>query len=134
MTQVDAALAAGYSEKTAYDKAYRIERSVKVGMDIAFERAGITNKYLVEYAKKGLEATKRYGKDGDVEDKDWATAHKFFESICKLTGRLKEKDIAIDLSQHKHLTMIIETTNDETTDDNRRTSPIQIDTQTEQSV
>lgn len=104
MNQYRAAVAAGYSHAYASRNSKVLENSVD--MAAAFRRKGIDDDSLVEIALEGLEATKRYGKDGDVEDKDWAVVHRFFESICKLTGRLDEKPL-IDLSKHKHLTVIV---------------------------
>lgn len=48
MRPLNAALAAGYSRSYAEGKAYRIERSVKVGMADALERAGLTEKAQAE--------------------------------------------------------------------------------------
>ena len=114
MNQYRAAIAAGYSHNYASRRSKMLESVVD--MSSAFARKGIDDDTLVDIAIEGLEATKRYGKDGDVEDKDWATAHKFFESICKLTGRLNDKALAIDLSQHKHLTVIVKRSEEAPTD------------------
>lgn len=103
--QTRAALAAGYSFKYATHRSKVLE--TVVDMKSAFARKGIDDDALVDFALEGLSATKRYGKDGDVEDKDWATIHKFFESICKLTGRLNDKAIDIDMSQHEHFTITV---------------------------
>lgn len=91
MNQYNAARAAGYSHNTAWKDGKRIENLAKLGMAAAFEQAGLTDKALVDFAKKGMyEATKLFGKDA-VEAEDWQVRHKFFESICKMTDRLKEK-------------------------------------------
>lgn len=105
MNKVRAALAAGYSVKYANHKSYRLDKVVN--MAAAFHRKGIDDDSLVDFALAGLEAKKRYGKDGEFEDKDWAVIHKFFESICKLTGRLNDKAIDIDLSKHEHFSVMI---------------------------
>lgn len=85
MCQEDAALAAGYSKITARTKAYRIDKSAKVGMDKYLERAGLTNKALAEHAAKGLEATKLVGMN-DEEHPDWMARHRYFTSALELKG------------------------------------------------
>jgi hypothetical protein len=107
MNQVNAARAAGYSEKYSR-QACRIERSVKVSMADAFERAGLTDKAIVAHALEGLNASKVIScnviaPDGEgmkdansmtkdfVDVPDWQSRHKYFETILKLTELLKEK-------------------------------------------
>lgn len=113
MTPINAARAAGYSENYA-KQACRIERLVKVSLEDEFERAGLTDKAIVAYGLKGLEANKLQScnlyvakakaesVEGDklilnknsndfIEVEDWTARHKFFETILKLTGKLKEK-------------------------------------------
>jgi len=109
MNIVNAARAAGYSEKYATHKGYRIERLVKVGLSDAFERAGLTDNAIIIHALEGLKADKVQGcdvyvyKDEDdkwqvneaknefIENPDWNARHKYFETILKLTERLKDK-------------------------------------------
>lgn len=113
LCQYQAARKAGYSHQTAWKKGKRIETSANVGMARAFEMLGVTDLMIAEKALEGLEATKRYGKDGDVEDKDWATSHKYLETISKMTGRLVDKPL-VDLSQHEHLTVIVNCNEEDT--------------------
>ena len=89
MNQYNAARAAGYSHNTAR-RACVIEKSAKLSMVDAFEQAGVTDKFLIEYAMEGLKATKLFGKDADVHE-DWTSRHRFFETILKMTDRLKDK-------------------------------------------
>lgn len=101
MTQINAARAAGYSEKYAR-QACRIENIIKVSLQDAFERAGLTDKKIVEFALSGMVANKvvsaniTYGeadsKTNDfIEVPDWMVRHKFLETILKMTDRLREK-------------------------------------------
>lgn len=56
------------------------------GLKALMDRAGISEEYLTEKLRDGLEATKRYGKDGDIVDKDYAIRHKYLETSLKLRG------------------------------------------------
>lgn len=87
MNQYNAARAAGYSENYARDHSDRIEKAVKVGIGDIFEQAGLTDKFLAEFAAQGLKATKLCGRDS-VEFADWMARHKFFETILRLKGYL----------------------------------------------
>lgn len=108
MNPENAAVAAGFSASYARAKAYRIERSAKVGIADAFERAGLTDKAIVEYAMAALFAKKPIAadvmikqEDGKliavknendwIEYEDWANRHKFFNSIMEMTDRIKHK-------------------------------------------
>jgi hypothetical protein len=99
MDQRNAARAAGYSEAYAA-QACRIERVVKVSLRDAFERAGLTDKKIVEYALEGMQANKVVSANityGDADSKtndfidvpDWQVRHKFFETTLKLTDKLQ---------------------------------------------
>lgn len=102
---VNAARAAGYSESYATKKSFRIERQAKVGLADAFERAGLTDKAIVEHALEGLKAMKVVNADvykdseGEIDKEksalrevnDWGSRHKYFESICKMTDRIRDK-------------------------------------------
>lgn len=103
MNIYNAARAAGYSE--GYSRNAKAERVAKISMADAFEQAGITDKFLVKYAKEGLEAMKLYGKDSE-EFADWATRHRFFETILKLTDKLRDKvvhEITVKLAEELNL-------------------------------
>lgn len=128
MNIVNAARAAGYSESFSKGKACRLEKSVKVSMADAFERAGFTDKAVVEYALEGMKALKlqscniyiskpsaesidaeklviNKNSNDFVEVEDWNARHKFFETFLKMTDKLKT-DPLIDASTHHHLTNI----------------------------
>jgi hypothetical protein len=111
MNQYNAARAAGYSE-TYSRQACRVEELVKVSMTEAFEQAGITDKYLVQHAIDGLNANRTVsaiitGKDAGAADKDfidvpdWTARHKYYDTILKLTERMKDK---LELSGHVKVT------------------------------
>lgn len=124
-----AAVLAGFSRKYARAKAYRIERSAEVGMQQAFEEAGLTDKVLAAHAAEGLKATKIQSCDvfvqQDVDGKlkansnsndfvevpDWASRHKYFHSICEITKRLDQAPL-IDLSEHTHVTLVLQEEDD----------------------
>ena len=124
MNQVNAAIAAGYSEKYA-KQACRIERLVKVSLANAFERAGFTDKAIVVYAQEGMKAMKLQSCniyiskpnpesiDADkliinknsndfVEVEDWTARHKFFETSLKLIDKLREKVEHSGAIEHTH--------------------------------
>lgn len=88
MNIYNAARAAGYSE--AYAKNSKPERVVKEGLANAFERAGFTDKFIVEYINEALDATKA-PTENSPEWADWQARHKFLETALKLTERLKDK-------------------------------------------
>lgn len=117
MNLTNAAIAAGYSRKYAMAKGTKIDRLIRVELESAFEQAGLTDKAIVEHALEGLKATKAIScnviaqngegmKDANsmtkdfVDVPDWQARHKYFETILKLTGKLKDKPL-IDLSEHK---------------------------------
>lgn len=97
MNIYNAARAAGYSHNTANKQGKRIEKLGKVGMVEAFEQAGLTDKAIVQHALEGLTASKGFVIDGkkipDVEIPEWSVRHKYFETVCKLTNRLKENSL-----------------------------------------
>ena len=124
MKPENAAVSAGFSVSYARAKAYRIEKSAKIGMVDAFERAGLTDKAIVEHALKGLNAMKLQSCnvyiskpnaesiDADkliinknsndfVEIEDWANRHKYFNTILQLIEKLKDIPL-IDQSKHTH--------------------------------
>jgi len=108
MNQVNSARAAGYSEVFSRTASDRLERSIKVDMRDHFERAGLTDKKIVEHALKGLNAGKvisanviasdgmadAHGTTKDFIDvPDWTARHKYFETILKITDKLRDKVI-----------------------------------------
>lgn len=84
---------AGWAESYARSKAWRIEKKVKVSLQEAFGRRGLTDEKIISHALAGLEAEKSYTtKDGEKEvyfGADWTARHKYFETILKLTERVK---------------------------------------------
>lgn len=119
MNQYNAARAAGYSETTSR-RACTIEQSVKISMADSFEQAGLTDKAIVAHALQGLNAMKLQScnilvskamasesVDADslvinknsndfIEVEDWNARHKYFETILKLTDRLKEATVQVN--------------------------------------
>ena len=90
MNQYNSARAAGYSE-TYSRQACRIEKLVKVSLADKFEQKGLTDNAIADFALNGMNnATKLFGKDA-IEHPDWQSKHKFFETICKMTGRITEQ-------------------------------------------
>lgn len=107
MNQYNAARSAGYSE--IYSRqACRVEKLVKDSIADCFEQAGLTDRAIVNHALEGLNAKKVISanviaKDGEgmrdansmtkdfIDVEDWASRHKYFETILKMTDRLKEK-------------------------------------------
>jgi hypothetical protein len=91
MNQYNAARAAGYSESTS-KRGGVIEKAVSESIRNAFERKGLTDKYLANHAFEGLNATKFISVNSQmVEVPDWVARHKYFESICKITERMRER-------------------------------------------
>jgi len=125
MNEYNAARAAGYSE--SYSKGARPEKCVKVCLADAFEQAGLTDKAIIDHALQGLNASKVISAvvvnqknrptsldDGELFDAnektndfidvpDWTARHKYFETILKLTNRLKEKDALIQINQYTQI-------------------------------
>lgn len=108
MNRYNAAIAAGYSESYALKCAKKIEAQVATDLKDVFERKGLTDKALVEFALEALQAVKLqscdiYVKTEDgktvinknsndfIEVPDWHARHKFFQTIMELTGRIKIK-------------------------------------------
>lgn len=116
MNKKAAALKAGYSYSTATTDTKKLDKNVN--MDEWLQQAGLTDKALSVHAREGLEATKVVsaiivGKDADektndfIDVPDWSARHKYFETVCKLRGKLKN-DPLVDLSKHEHLTIIVD--------------------------
>ncbi len=83
MNQYNAARAAGYSHSTALHRSFTLERKIvnDSKFEDAMEQAGITDKYLADHAKKGLE-----NRSGMVQ-------HCYFVTVNKLKGRLKDNNL-----------------------------------------
>ena len=84
-------------------------------MDYWLEKEGLTDTALAKHAEEGLNATKTISANityGDADEKtndfidvpDWSSRHKYFDTILKMTNRLKDKSL-VDNSQH--ITQII---------------------------
>ena len=102
MNQYNSARAAGYSHNYALKGGSRIEKLAKIGIGDAFEQAGLTDKAIIKHAFEGLAAMRTVsaiitGKDAGAADKDfidvpdWTARHKYFDTILKMTDRLREK-------------------------------------------
>jgi len=55
------------------------------GFQVLMEKSGITDDYLSQKLKEGLEADRLYGKD-NVPHPDYSTRHKYLETGLKLKG------------------------------------------------
>jgi hypothetical protein len=106
MNQYNAARAAGYSHSTATKQGSRIERSGRVGLKDLMEQAGMTDKFLIEYAYKGLEATKLFGAEA-IEHADWVAREKFFARILELEEKIQKAGINVNIDQSKHVTYVL---------------------------
>lgn len=106
MNQYNAARAAGYSHNSATKNGARIERLGRVGLTDLMQQAGLTDKFLIEYAMKGLEATRLYGAEC-VEHADWTARQKFFRDILELEGKIAKPGNTINIDQSKHVTYVL---------------------------
>lgn len=115
MNIYNAARAAGYSYN--YARQAKPEKIAKDSMSDAFEQAGLTDRAIVAYGLQGLQANKVISANiihGDADEKtndfievpDWANRHRYFETILKLTDKLRDK--VIDMSTHNHFTWKVE--------------------------
>lgn len=86
-----AARKAGYSHSHAKNVRTRVEKEGT--FQEILEIAGITDQKLSEVAYEGLMAV---GSDGKP---DFQIRHKYYETICKLTGKLGVTNIKIDKSK-----------------------------------
>jgi hypothetical protein len=117
MNEYNSARAAGYSE--AYSRNARPEKVVKGCLADAFEQAGLTDKALIAHANAGMNANKviscnviapngeamsdAHGTTKDFIDvPDWGNRHKYFETVLKLTDRMKEK-AAIEINTYTQI-------------------------------
>lgn len=110
------AIKAGYSRNTAINAGKNIES--RCNFKELLEVEGLTDKILTAHAIEGLNANKVISANityGDADSKtndfidipDWNVRHKYFETILKLTDKLKDAPL-IDQSQHTHLHFIKE--------------------------
>jgi len=76
MSQLNAARSAGYSE-TYSKQACRVEKLVKVSLQDAFERAGLTDKVIAEIAMKWINSN------------DGKAAHSFFRTSLEMLDKIK---------------------------------------------
>ena len=92
---------AGYAHNTAI-KAKQVENSID--MSFWLEKEGLTDTALAKHAEAGLNANKVISANityGDADEKtndfievpDWPSRHKYYETILKITNRLKEKAV-----------------------------------------
>lgn len=104
MNQLDAARAAGYSEKYC-KQACRIEKLVKVSLATHLTREGVTEKKLAKKIADGLEATKLYGIDNE-EHPDWMTQHKFLITALEIKGLAPDPRVNNETSEALHLRVL----------------------------
>lgn len=93
MTDKDAAIKAGYAESTACNPTQNIDSQglVKEAMEKVMERKGLTDDYLIDKTKEGLEkANKIHGtNDNFVEVPDYQVRHRYLETALKMKGKLE---------------------------------------------
>lgn len=92
MTKKDAALDAGYSESSADSAKQAIEDRPSV--QSLMKQAGITQDSLIKTLKKGMKATRLYGKSAIVHP-DYATRHKYMTTGFRILGVETEKPSAV---------------------------------------
>lgn len=110
LNATQAAIRAGYSEKTAYSQGHdllkkpEIQNAVTDGMAELAERAEITKDWLIEKSRNVFElamglntdALDRYGKPTGEQRRQLSAANKAIENIGKLTGHwIDRKDVII---------------------------------------
>lgn len=90
-----AGIKAGYSYNYAWKNGKRLDKLAKVGMETHLQILGLTDEGLADHAIKGLNASRNFIVDGKplegVSIPEWSIRHKYFESICKITGKIKDK-------------------------------------------
>jgi len=115
LSPADAMRKAGYAENTAIYKSGEKLRKVKEPVQKIMERLGLTDEYLLTGFKEGTKATKVISaiviakngegmKDADsmtkdfVDVDDFAVRHKYYETLAKISGLLKDKiDVSGDI-------------------------------------
>lgn len=94
MSRYNAARAAGYSESKARYGTGSLEKKEDQSLNLrnTFEQAGFTDKAIVDFTLRGMEAVKfSFDKFGNAYPaEDWSMRHRFFETALRLTGKLKE--------------------------------------------
>lgn len=106
MNQYNAARAAGYSHITATKAGARLERAGRVGLKDLMEQAGLTDKFLIDYAYKGLEATKLFGAEA-IEHADWVAREKFFARILELEEKIVKPGVNVHVDNSQHVTYVL---------------------------
>lgn len=117
----ESAVAAGYSVKYARAKSYKIERSAMVGIKDALSKAGLTDDYLANIARKR------------IEKNEGITGFNYYQVACKMKGILVDKPL-VDQSVHEHFTIQVTRSESIINADQRDHSQLQSDAQTDNSV
>ena len=102
MSAYQSAVKAGYSHATAIAAYKNIEK--RINFDDALVKAGLDDNTLAKHAQEGLQATKVISANityGDADEKtndfievpDWASRHKYYDTILKLQNKLKDKPL-----------------------------------------
>lgn len=88
MSDKQAALKAGYAEKTANNPSVIVKgEMMRELFNQAMQKAGLTPEKLAEKLTEGLEATKIHGTNDDfIEVKDYAVRHKYLETSLEQLG------------------------------------------------
>ncbi len=111
-SKYSAARKAGYSHNSAIAAGRNIEK--RINMDQCLELVGLTDRALAKHAVDGMAANKVVsavivGKDATdktddfIDVPDWGVRHRYFDTILKLRGKLKNGhsiEVKVDNSQH----------------------------------
>lgn len=95
-SQTQAAILAGYSEKTAAASATETlgKPNVREALQRALEKVGVSDELLAMKTREGLDATRgMVTKDGVEKVEDFHARHRYLETALKLKGALdSERD------------------------------------------
>jgi len=88
MSDYQAAIKAGYKHGTAVKASSRVEKgSAGIALQALMEKKGLTDDFLLDKTKEGLEAQKIHGtSDNFVEVPDYGVRHKYLETSWRLKG------------------------------------------------
>lgn len=106
MNQYNAARAAGYSHVSASKNGHRIERAGRVGIKDLMEQAGLTDKFIIDYINKGLNATRLFGAEA-IEHADWVAREKFFARLLELEEKIVKAGVNVHVDNSKHVTYVL---------------------------
>ena len=97
----EALKSAGYSDSYIKNEGRKLiaKPVIQSALQTILDNSGVTDNFLAEKLKEGLDATKIHGTSDDfIEIKDYAVRHKYLETGLKLKGHLDKK---VDIVHHK---------------------------------